>query len=56
MAKLEKEISRLDKKLSNQGFLAKAPEDVVAGEKEKLAGYQEKMKAVKERLSYLAEL
>ena len=33
---MEKEISRLEGKLSNQGFLAKAPEAVVAKEKEKL--------------------
>jgi len=32
---MEKEISRLEGKLSNQGFLAKAPEAVVAKEKEK---------------------
>ena len=33
---MEKEISRLEGKLSNQGFLAKAPEAVVAKEKEKV--------------------
>ena len=54
MATLEKEVSRLEKKLGNQGFLAKAPAEVVAGEQEKLKGYQEKQTAVKERLSYLA--
>lgn len=56
MATLEKEVSRLEKKLGNQGFLAKAPAEVVAGEQEKLKGYQEKQTAVKERLSYLATL
>ena len=56
MATLEKEVSRLEKKLGNQGFLAKAPAEVVAGEQEKLKGYQEKQAAVKERLSYLATL
>ena len=49
MATLEKEVSRLEKKLGNQGFLAKAPAEVVAGE-------QEKQAAVKERLGYLATL
>ena len=53
---LKKEVSRLEKKLGNQGFLAKAPAEVVAGEQEKLKGYQEKQAAVKERLSYLATL
>ena len=54
--KLEKEIKRLAGKLGNQGFLAKAPAEVIAGEKEKLAGYEEKKKSVEERLAYLAKL
>ena len=37
---LEKEIARLSGKLSNEGFLAKAPANVVAGEKEKLEKYK----------------
>ena len=49
-------LLQVDKKLSNEGCLAKAPADVVAGEKEKLAGYQEKMNAVKARLEDLAKL
>ena len=56
LAKLEKEISRLEKKLGNAGFVAKAPADVVAGEKEKRAGYQEKYKAVQDRLEYLKKI
>lgn len=40
--KLEKEIKRLTGKLSNEGFIQKAPEQIVAGEREKLAGYEEK--------------
>lgn len=40
MSKLENEIKRLSGKLGNEGFVAKAPEDVVAKEREKLAGYQ----------------
>jgi len=35
------EIARLDKKLSNAGFIAKAPEAVIAGEKAKLAKYKD---------------
>ena len=54
--KMEKEIARLDKKLSNPGFLGKAPEAVVAKEKEKLADYQEKMAALTKRLEDLAKL
>ena len=52
--KLEKEIGRLSAKLSNPGFLSKAPEHVVSSEREKLAGYEEKKKSVEERLEYLA--
>ena len=56
LEKLNKEISRLAKKLGNEGFLAKAPADVVAGEKEKLAGYEEKKKSVEGRMQDLAKL
>ena len=56
LATLDKEISRLEKKLGNQGFLAKAPAEVVAGEQDKLKGYQEKQNAVKERLAYLQNI
>jgi len=40
LEKTEGEIKRLAGKLSNEGFLAKAPEAVVAQEKEKLAKYE----------------
>ena len=56
LEKLEKEIKRLAGKLSNEGFLKKAPEQVVAGEKEKLAGYEEKKKSVESRIQDLAKL
>ncbi len=56
MEALAKEVSRLEKKLGNQGFLAKAPADVVAGEQEKLKGYQEKQQAVQLRLADLAKI
>ncbi|MBB5336626.1 valine--tRNA ligase [Pectinatus brassicae] len=56
LTKLEKEIDRLVKKLSNEGFLAKAPADVVEKEKEKQVGYANKKAAVEERLAYLADL
>ena len=53
---LDKEIARLDGKLSNAGFLAKAPQDVVEKEKEKAAGYREKYQTIQERIVYLASL
>lgn len=55
-AALEKEIARTSGKLNNKGFLSKAPEDVVAKEKEKLAEFEEKMKSFDERLRFLADL
>ena len=41
--KAQKDIDFLSKKLNNPGFLAKAPEQLVNAEKEKLAKAQEKM-------------
>ncbi len=49
---LDKEIQRIQSKLSNQGFLAKAPADVVDKEKEKCQGYQEKLDIISERIEY----
>ena len=51
--KLEGEIERIDKKLGNAGFVAKAPEAVVNGEKEKRSKYVEMLEAVKVRIDAL---
>ena len=51
--KLMGEIDRLEKKLSNEGFVAKAPAAVVEGEKAKLAKYRENLDGV---LAALAKL
>ena len=51
--KLEGEIERIDKKLGNQGFVAKAPESVVNAEKEKRVKYVEMLEAVKVRICLL---
>lgn len=48
--KLEQEVTRGEKMLSNQGFLAKAPQAKVIDEKNKLENYQNKLLSVKERL------
>ena len=51
--KLEEEISRIEKKLSNQGFVSKAPAAVVEGEKAKMEKYRENLAGV---LAALAKL
>ena len=51
--KLEGEVTRIEKKLSNAGFVSKAPEAVIAGEKEKLVKYQEMLDAVLVRIDTL---
>ena len=40
------EIERLEKKLSNEGFVAKAPAQVVEGEKAKLAKYRDTLEKI----------
>ena len=54
--KLAQEIGRLKSKLANEKFVSKAPAQVVAAEKEKLAAAEEKHRAVMERLTMLAGL
>ena len=51
--KTEGEIARLNGKLSNEGFLAKAPAQVVEGEKAKLEKYQATLEALKAALAKL---
>lgn len=53
---IEKEIKRLEGKLNNQGFIAKAPRDVVEKERAKLQDYQDKHSAIVERLEYLKKI
>ena len=53
---IEKEMTRLSGKLSNEGFTSKAPAAVVAAERAKLAGYEEKRSLILTRLADLAKL
>ena len=53
LAKNEGEIKRLEGKLSNEGFVAKAPAAVVEGEKAKLEKYKEVRKGLEEALAKL---
>ncbi|TYC65844.1 valine--tRNA ligase [Stappia sp. BW2] len=54
--KLEGEITKIEKKLSNPAFVAKAPEEVVDGEREKVAESREKLEKVQTALGRLAEI
>lgn len=51
--KLEMELKRVEGKLSNEGFINKAPEHVVEGERKKEIKYQDMMDKVVERLESL---
>ena len=53
IAKVCAEVERLDKKLSNQGFVAKAPAAVVDAERAKLAAAREKLTATEAALAKL---
>ena len=53
MKKLTDEIDRVNKKLANEGFVAKAPAAVVDAEKAKLAKYTENLEGVKAALAKL---
>ncbi len=52
-AKLEGEIKRVEGKLSNAGFVAKAPAAVVDGERAKLEKYRQNLAGVEEALAKL---
>jgi valyl-tRNA synthetase len=54
--KTQGEIKRISGKLSNQGFVAKAPEAVVAKEREKLEGYQETLAKLEEQKATISAL
>ena len=51
--KNQAEIMRLEKKLSNEGFLSKAPAAVVAGERDKLEKYKELLVGIEQALEKL---
>lgn len=54
--KLGGEITRIEKKLSNPKFVAKAPEEVVAGEREKMSEFAARLEKVQVALGRLAEI
>jgi valyl-tRNA synthetase len=54
--KLNKDLDQAQRKLSNEDFLAKAPEEVVAKEKEKLQAWTEKLTKLKTHQERIREL
>ena len=56
VAKVEAEIGRIESKLSNEGFVARAPEAVIAKEREKRDGYADAKAKLIEQQSVIAAL
>lgn len=54
-AKLMAEVDRVEKKLGNEGFVKKAPAQLLDEEKAKLEKYQSMLATVNERLAMMAE-
>jgi len=53
MAKLELDLSKVEKKLSNQNFIKKAPSEIIAKEKEKKGNLKEALLKIQEGLKRL---
>ena len=53
IVRLESEVARSEKKLSNESFVAKASPEVVAGERHKLDGYRGELKRIRKALADL---
>lgn len=51
--KLEGEVKRGEKMLSNEGFISKAPEAKIQQEKDKLVNYKDMLAKVEERLDII---
>jgi valyl-tRNA synthetase len=54
--RLEDEINRVDKKLANEGFVSKAPKDIIDEEKQKKIKYTQMLESVRERLKILQNI
>lgn len=55
-SKLEQEVSTIDKKLANEKFIQKAPEQIVEEERSKRSEYLRQLDAVTERIQQLEDL
>ncbi|WP_217534093.1 valine--tRNA ligase [Vibrio cholerae] len=56
IARTQGEIARIEGKLGNEGFVAKAPEAVITKEREKLAGYQEALVKLEQQKATITAL
>ncbi|MEP3047344.1 MAG: valine--tRNA ligase [Roseibium sp.] len=56
VGKLEADISKIEKKLTNPKFVEKAPDEVVAGEREKVSEASGKLEKIRIALSRLSEI
>jgi valyl-tRNA synthetase len=56
IGKLEKELTSTRKKLANEDFLQKAPQEVIQKEQEKSSRLSEKLEKVRHHYSRIAEL
>ena len=56
VAKMEDEIARVQKKLSNGDFVAKAKEEVIQKEREKAAQFDEKLRTLRSSLAKIQDL
>ena len=56
LAKLESEITGLEKRLGNEAFVAKAPADVVAEQRERLADLKQTRDKLRLALEQLADI
>ena len=54
--KIEGELKRVEGKLSNESFVSKAPEKVIAAEREKQAKYAEMYKSIVDRIEILSNI
>ena len=54
--KYQNEVKRIESKLSNEAFVAKAPEAVIAKEREKQAEYQSGLEKIREQYKAIEAL
>ena len=56
VAKMEDEIARVQKKLDNSDFVAKAKEEVILKERHKAAQFEEKLRTLRSSLAKIQDL